>query len=537
MAVNKRKNFSFFIILITYIFGMIFRIIMTKIIGSKGAAYFSVPNEVFFLLGGMFCYGMEEAVASMVENRMFKQQYANAKKVFRIGAIFSFILGIIISIILFIIRSKITNSIFHMQLSFMAFEIVLLTIPFIIFAGALRGYFKGTGNNSVSVASKFIFALCYAVMGTIMSSAFLRYGQKVSALLKIEDYKYSYGALGAACGIVFATLVTFIHIVVMYILMKNRTIYSRERDFSKTLDYTPNIIINLLATALVPTLFFAIYSIIPLLNVVFLSHRQDAEFSMDFSLGEYYGKTYPINLLAVYVIASFSFIYIRKAIIAVRKEEYRTAREKLGRMIHRCATIAIFTTTMLMILADNILSTIYLSNGEATGSYLQIGAISITFILFGIIFMEIMINMQRYSQALVISAIAFGIHTILLVLFVAIFKMSIRSVLFCDLLFYIIVSAGGFMLVSRAFQYTQEWFRTFAVTLISALISALLGLVLNKALINIMGNLLSMVIVIVFCTLIYIVILLALKGYQEDELEDSILGKFMLALGKTFKLI
>ena len=537
MAKTKRKSSSFILLLLAFVFVLIFRLVLVRIIGSKGVCYFSLANELFFLLAGASSFAIEEACASMVENRMMRQQYTNARNVSRYAMVYSFAVGIIVSLILLLLMNVLVNRFFHLHLSYMSYYLILPAVPMYVFSGAVKGYFKGMNQTSVLSFSLILFVITYAISGSLIGYVCSVYGQRVSELLRNEEFAYSYGAMGASAGILCASFVCLIHVLVMQYLFKHRSSFGNSKDYSKVVDSPLQLVINLAATALLPFALFLMFVLVQVLNIALIFKNGSEDTSLDFAFGEYYGKAYSITGIIVFTICVFAYPYIRKAIGAIKKEEYRNAREKLKFMIHRCSALAFFVSAMVAVLADNILDTLYVSSGEQTALYLQLQSLCIIFAIYTVIFTEMMISMQNYAFSLGISALAFVVHIILAFLMICTFNLSVIGLIIADLIFYAIIAFVSFVFISRTFQYTQEWFRTFVVSMIGALVSALIGMLLNKVISPLVGKSISFVIVLAVCSLLYVVILLALKGYQEEELEVSPLGRFILVIGRTFNLI
>ena len=120
MAKSKKRGHFFLVLIISYIFIMLYRILLTYIIGVKGLTYFSVPNEVFILLGGGLSFGLTESIGILVENRMERGQYYNSGVIFRSGMVISFVIGVIVSVALFVLGKGIV-AFFNMPLSYMAY--------------------------------------------------------------------------------------------------------------------------------------------------------------------------------------------------------------------------------------------------------------------------------------------------------------------------------------------------------------------------------------------------------------------------------
>ena len=538
MAKAKKKNRFFLILIICILAILVYRVILTHIIGSKGMAYFSVPNDLYFLLAISLGFGYEKAVDNLVENYMSRQQYENSKRVVKAGGMVALAIGLLISFVLALAGGKITGGLFGMPLSSMGLYCIIPAITLMALTGVMRGYFSGMNNKSILGQSYLIFTAVYLIVGSICSMSVGNYGQKVSALLKVDDFKFSYGAMGASVGILVASVVTFIHALVIFILMERRSNYTNGRDYSRSIESIPSLAFTVFINSLLPFALFGSVMAVPLINqILILKANKDTDVAIEFIFGEYYGKSFSIAYIIPILIAAFSYNLLRKAIGSSYKEEYREAREKLGRMIHRGATFGFFALGMLIVFADNILDSIFADNGANTVTYLQVESLSIIFAIFALMFTEILIQLGYINLTGVICLASAVIHIVITVLMVSTFKLSIMGAIIGNVIFFAVVAGVCFIIITRVFQYTQEWFRSFIVSLIGSGVSSLIGLFINKAIAPMTGKLISMVIVVLICLLVYIVILLALKGYDEDELEYSAPGRIMLTIGRLFNLI
>ncbi len=521
--------------MVTLFILMVYRIVLSHIIGSRGVAIFSVPNELLFLIGGSISYGIRESLSLMIDNRIAKGQYGNAMRLVShalyTGAIFS---GVFCILIVFLSR-RIADGIFHIHLSYLSILLIIPALLFMILTGVFRGFFMGTGYRNIAGQSDVLFVLLYALSGSLISVALNGYGERVSALLRNEEFTFAYGAIGASLGAVVSSFICFIHIVILYFLMRHRTVLKDERDFQRTQESPGAVMLNILLNGLMYMGLFAVFSALVLPDI--LAYFASGEENASYLWGEYYGKVLPTAAIFGIIVMFVCYSYVRKAVSAVRREEYRNAREKLERLIHRCAGVGIFISVMLLVLADNIVNIVFTNNGSNTVTLLQLSAVTVMFSIFAVMLLELIILMQYHKLALTLAGIAFLVHTVLTVVFVDTLHLSLMGVVIGNMIFFALLAVASFVFVSRAFQYTQEWFRAIAVTLIAALCSGLIGMLLNKAMTPVAGSALSMGITFLLCILLYMIILLALHGYREEELLESPVGRVMLVIGRTVRLL
>ena len=534
---GKRKNFYFLIFICTYIVMMVFRLILMKIAGSKGNAYFCAAADVFFFLCFSFSYAFENSVRTLIEIRLNRQMYENMKRVFK-GAL---ILGLVISfvlILLFTVFGKgITEKLFRMHLTYMPFVVMLPAIPLTIISGVLRGYISGTGSKRLSDRSYLIFGLIYLITGIICPNLFLKYGTSVSKLLRVENYTYSYSAIGASLCLVIASFFSFIYLLVICIMYSNRTVLGEGRDYAKSFESMPEIFTQIASNGIMHLFVIMSVGLSFIINDILMLSHMDDERVLEFTFGEYYGKSMPLIHILICVLALFMYSYIKKAKRAVFRDEYRNAREKLGRLIHSCSVLGMFLAGMAIVLSTNVLDILYASSGQDTNKYIQAESAMIVLGLFALVMIEMLLMLKSYNIAAIICGIGFVVHTVFALVLELLLKMSIYGSIIANILGSLVIAMLAFVIVARGFQYTQEWFRTFVVSLIGAITTTVIGLLINNTLAPLAGKLISFVVTLVLCLLIYVVILLFLKCYYEEELEESVIGRVVLNLGRTLRLI
>ncbi len=537
MAKSKKNKYFLIVILISIILVYLYRIILTGIIGAKGVTYFSVSSEVFMLIACSFGYGLEQGVSFLAESYVSRQQYENSKRVLNAGMILALILGLVFLFILMCFGKKITVDIFNVPLSFMPYMIMCLAVPFYIISGAVRGYLNGNENHSVVEVSYIIFAASYIVSGSLFSTLFLKYGEQVSLLLRVENYKYAYGAMGASLGFLVASLISFTHILIVCMIFRRRTVFNSGRDYSKSIESMLNLIVAVLTNSLFSIAFVFFVVFVPFINEILILSKNGEDTSLEFTFGEWYGKAEPILVITACVLGFFIYKSARRSVAAMLRGENTKARENLGIMIHRSVTIGFFVSGMILVFADNILSILFRDNGEKTAVYLQVGAVLIFLILFSDLFIYILIRSSYGNLSSVIFTASSIIHAALAFVFIKISGLSIIGAIIGNLLFFLIISVVGYFIVARFFQYSQEWFRSFGVSVISSLVSALIIMLLNGALLKFVTKGVAIMILLPLGIILYMVFLLALKGYSEEELSNSIMGRITIFIGRLFRLL
>lgn len=228
---------------------------------------------------------------------------------------------------------------------------------------------------------------------------------------------------------------------------------------------------------------------------------------------------------------------VRRIMTSLERQENRIANEKLGILIHQCAVITVPTAVLLAVLAENILDLLFLENQKQTVLVLQIESIAVVFYVFAAVFMEMLLKGRKMKYVTGMGAIAFLLHGLSAVLLLTTVKMGIMGIAVSVVLFYGAVAVMGFLLISRTFQYRQEWIKSFAVTLIAAAVSGVAAMLLNKVFVPLLGMAVSMVICILVSVILYILLLLVMRAFQEEELEEMSGGRALLMLARLLHLL
>ena len=128
--------------IISKVFGAIFRIPVTNMIGAEGQSYYGAAYPVYQDFYVIATAGFPVAISRMVSERLAKGDYINAEKSYKIALKVSLVLGIASFIICFggadIIASGIGNP--GAAASIRAISIALLFTPV---TASLRGFFQG----------------------------------------------------------------------------------------------------------------------------------------------------------------------------------------------------------------------------------------------------------------------------------------------------------------------------------------------------------------------------------------------------------
>ena len=485
---TSRKDNYITVLIIAFIGALIFRIPLGNIIGEKGLAYFGTANELCILLAGIIGYGLMEATAVLVRYRIKRDQMKSAQKIVSTALLLSMLLGILIGLVTAVTAYIFAEKVLCIPLAGLAISMMTPAIVFQMMSGVLKGYFKGNGSRVPAMHSMMMQVVFLFVGGLAGAKIMGGYGEKVSALLQNADYASAYGAAGAALGMVVASILCFLHLLILFMMLSGKQKRQMGRELQRNVETTPQITGMLFGTGILYIGFYLVFFSHASLDQYLLFRFGDIAQGADTVWGNYYGKYQVVLGIIAGICILMCLAPVKRIVSLLEHEEYRGARERFGVLIHQCMVVAAPTAILLAVLSENILDALFGGNNAGMVQWLQFGGISLFAMIFGVTFLDMLLKMRRLKTVVGIGAIGLLVHIVAAIVLMSSMKAGVLSLIVSQLLFWLIIAVPGFMMISRMVQYKQEWIRSFAFPIVAAAIAGLLAMLLNKALLSLLGN-------------------------------------------------
>lgn len=523
---SSRRDAVMAITKISLIGVLVFRLVLGKLVGDKGLACFGLAYEIYYVIAGAIAYGLSEAVSSLVRYRVRRGQYKSAQKVFGSAVFIGCVLGTVLGGGTLFMAYTAATKLFHVPLAGGAVSMMATAMFFLVLTGAFRGYFQGNGSRVPVMHSQILQIIFLFVGGLIGVFPFRDYGAKVSALLQNVDYTSAYGAMGACVGLLCASVLCFLHMLIIYFLFKHNKKNQVGREFQKNQDGIFYVLYMILGTGGIYALYWLFSNGWVLADAVVLFRASEDASTLIGQWGAYYGKVMALIGIVASASSMVCLFPVRRISVLWERDEERLVREKLGILVHQCTVIAIPAAVFLAVLAENLLNVLYDGDNHMITGWMQAGCVTVVFIVFSTVFMEMLIRSKRllYVVGITVSAFALQIGVLLLMIRAG---RGIWSVVISSIVYYLVITGCGFWIIMRTFRYRQEWIRTFAVTAIAAAISGVLAMLLNKGLVKVAGALFSMLISLAVAAIVYLMLLTVLRALSDDEI-DEMTGGFII---------
>ena len=533
MAIVKKNNFVLFVF-ISYIIILLGRIPVYHMIGKDGMAYFSLAQEIFLLVGGVLFYSMKEGIASIIRYRVRREQFKGVRRLFLQSLFLALILGMILTVLLEAGCQYVMQNMLQLPLAVMTVRIALLGIPFLALAGVLQGYFQGFHMRAPGVHADFIFTAVFLAVGLISAEGFMLYGQKVSDLLHNGRFQYVYGAIGVSTGLVAASLLSLLYLLILYFVFRRSLEKdgSREREYLKNGESSISRIRLILGAGGFHALFYLVFALSGFGSVFifFLLHKGDSAAASAF--GMYYAGCNALLKAMILIILMVFYSSVRRVGYYQEREEFRMAREKLGMLLHRMLVVLLPFAILSVVLSENLSILLLGDTGAEASGAMQAGSIGILFGTLGYVFILLLMRLKQSMLAALSAGAAMVLQMVLLVIMTSAGVGGALAPALSQMIFYLLLTAAGFVLVSRAMQYRQDWIRGVAIPTVLAAVTGVVTMLINRFLTPAAGRVAGTIVCVVVGILVYVILLLAARNMREEELNSSLFGRLLLKVGR-----
>lgn len=186
--------------IISKMFGAIFRIPLTNMIGAEGQSYYGAAYPVYQLFFVIASAGFPVAISRMVSERIAVGDHINAHKSFKLGLKVMSVISIIAAALCYFGAGAIARFYTNpgAEASIKAVSLALLLTPL---AASFRGYFQGQQQMMQTAVSEIIEQMARVVVGLTLAYLFFRTNLEMAA---------AGATFGASAGMIAAVIALFI---------------------------------------------------------------------------------------------------------------------------------------------------------------------------------------------------------------------------------------------------------------------------------------------------------------------------------------
>lgn len=537
--------------LIVRIIGLVYRIPMTNIIGDEGMGIYSNTFEVYNIALILSSYSLPMAVSKLVAVKRINKEFKNTYRIFLCAIAFAIIVGLFATLVIFFGADFIAS--FYKGNS-IAFPLRILSPTIFIFAimGVFRGFYQGKNTMIPTAVSQVLEQVVNAVVSIVASYLLVK---NYSTSVNIASYGAAGGTLGTFCGAVIG-LIFLLFVFVIYKPVINK----QMRHDPDTYKESYKDILKLLIITIAPIILSqTVYQISGFLDsILFMQVMSTKEISLfDMEVlknsvaGQVYTEEYRYTLTGIYgtkyrllsnvpvaIATAIAASFITTIAAAFDRGMKDLIRSKVHVAIKFNMIVAIPSAVGMAVLASPILQLLFGDVNHLPANLLKLGSIAIVFYAWSTITSTVLQGINKLKIPVINSAISLVIHIILVFVLLQFTPLSTYALVIGNVTFPLVVCILNWIAIERHLNYQQEIIKTFIIPTVSAGLMGVLAFFVYYGLHMLSGsNVLSTILSILVAVVVYFMLLVFLRGVNEEELTSIPKGHVIIKVLKKLHLL
>lgn len=442
------------------IIGLMYRIPMVNIIGTKGNGYYTSAYGVYSLFLILSSYTFPAAISKIISQRLASGRYKDVKNVVKSSFVLALVVGLFMFAIMYFGADLI--SLFHRKpLLRFALKALAPTLFIMSFLGIFRGIFQGMGNMIPTAISQIFEQVANAITSLVFAFVLFNRGKIANLIYDSEEYSYAMGAEGGAIGTGIGALVALVVLIFMFLSLKSR--YNRFLDNNNNFEpETPSQIYAVLFSTIVPIIIAStIYNLTTVIDDLVFSNvmvLMKTELSI-VTLWGVFGNYHLLFNIPVAVSSSLTSSIIPSISSSVAKRDAREVVLKAKYSIKYTMLIVAPSFVGLMVLADPICRVLFREHLDMLISMLRNGSIAVVFFSLATVTNGILHGLGLYNLPLKNAVIALVAHIIVCVILLVGFNMNIYAVVYSMIVFAIILFGLNQRDINKVVRYRNLKFQ------------------------------------------------------------------------------
>lgn len=548
---SKQSNNSSFLVqgsilaiasIISRIIGLLYRSPLTAILGDLGNDYYSTAFEIYSLLLLISSCSLPLAVSKMVSARVSQGRVKDAYRVFKAALGFAVCSGLAAGLIVFFFADFFAE-LLKTPFCVFALRVLAPTLFIVAILGVVRGFFQGLGTMMPSAVSQIVEQIINAIVSVVAAYYLFAYGAKIGAVLgDTEEYSAAYGAAGGTLGTGAGALAGLLFVLFVFVVYKRVLKRKMRREHGNSKESYKTIMKVLVLTVIPVLLSTTLYNLSAIVdqgifkNVATLQGYTADEIHVFW--GVFGGKyrvlvNVPISIASAVVSASVPAITSSFA-----SRDMDSVLQKTGNAIHYSMVVAFPCAVGLGVLASPVMQLLFKDSSDLAAHMLQIGVVSVVFYSLSTLSNGILQGVNRMKIPVINAVIALILQAGLLFGLMYILDLNIFAVIWANTFFAFAMCVLNGYGIYRHLGFKQEIKKTFLLPALSSGIMGVIVYVIYMVLQMVLKiNAISTVAAIAVGAGSYFVLMLALKGLNEQDLLSFPGGRKLIGLGRKLHLL
>ena len=526
------------------VIGLVYRIPLNRILGDVGLGYYGTAFDFYNILILLSSQSMPLAVSKIVSEKLERRQYVNAHKVFKGALIYGTVIGVSFGLFLFFGSDWVARTIYKMPPVSVALKVLAPTLTIACILGVVRGYFQGMGNMVPTAVSQVFEQIINAFVSILAAYELGAYGYTLSKIAsKAEKSRDAYAAAGGTLGTLSGAFVALLFM--FFIVWINKDIIKKrmKRDRTGIEDSYGKITKIMLFTITPVLLSTTIYNIgnlldNPIYQNIMVGIFGTSEKANSASWGIYSGYYRLLTTMPIAIASSLSTAIVPSLVRSYTAGDQLVVKNKVT-LAQKFSMMIAFPCGMgLSVLGGPINALLFGTEVKDTVVIMIFSIFTVVAFSLSTITNAILQGIDKLNVPIKNSAMALGIHLILLPILLIVFRLGIYAVVIGDFTFAMTVAVFNSFSIKKYLGYKQEInFTLLKPFICSAVMGVACFVVYRLGMMTLNINAIWTVIAIVIGVVVYGVLLIFSKTITEDELYSMPKGTMIISALKKIHIL
>lgn len=526
--------------IIARMIGLIYRVPMQRTIGDAGMGYYAAAFQIYSLMLIISSYSLPVAVSKLVAGYIARDQYKNAKRIYRCSLLFATITGGTTGFIVFFGADFLAGTLMQLPKSAIALRVLAPTLLVVAIMGVMRGFFQGNGTMVPTATSQLVEQIINAIVSVAAAIYLFDYGVGVSGILRDEDYAAAYGAAGGTLGTSAGALAGLICLLFVYLISKRQFNHYVRHDENKYGESFARMFLALIITVLPVLLSTTIYNISDTLDQGIFNHIMEAKGLSDIKAAHWgmYSTKYKVLTNVPVALASAVCSSMMPSLTGcIKRDDRKGARRKVSLAMRFTMILSIPCAVGLAVLGKPIISFLFEGEVDVPANMLKMGSIAVVFYSMSTLSNGVLQGIDKLNIPVRNAAIALVLHLGILYASLQYLNLGLYGVVLSCVAFAFIMCVLNWMSIKRHLHYKQEILRTFVVPSIAALVMGGIVFLIDFLVAKSGSEVLALAISIGIGVIVYFVLLIKLGGVKEKEIRSFPGGNIMASIAIFLHLL
>lgn len=532
--------------IISRIIGLLYRSPLTAVVGTLGIGYYQVAYSFYTIVLLISSYSIPSAISKVIAQKLAVREYRNAHRIFLCAMGYVLVVGGIASLILFFGAGAFLQN----EAAVPVLRTFAPTIFIYGILGVLRGYFQAHRSMVQTSVSQILEQVANALVSVGAASLLIKGvmgTMEVPAEESLKVTRATYGAIGSALGTGAGVLAALLFMAGIYAL--NRGVIHRRiaRDRHKKLDSYGEIVksITLIVTPFI--LSTAVYNLSSVVNSKLYVDVIPGLMQLDSTAayndyGIFSGMAQTISNIPIAFASAMASAMIPAVATYIAEQRLEEARDKIGVAVKSTMVISIPSAVGLLCLAKPVTALLFPSQSDETLTYagylLMALSLSVIFYALSTLNSSILQGLGKVNTPIINAGIALTVQTILVFCLLRYSRLGLYSLAVANTVYSGMMCILNQWAVRRAVGYRQEFLKSFGIPLLASGFMGGAAWAVYQGLYMLTDSMRIAVIPAVLVAVpVYFVMMLILRGLDEEELRGFPKGYLLVRLAKKCHLM